>query len=166
MNVESQPRDWIARARALKPVLEAAAPRIEEAKDLPSDVRDALHEARMFRMMLPRSLGGGELDLATYAQCVAAIAEGDASAAWCVGQTSGCSIAAAYLDPAVAKDIFSDPRSVLTFGFTSGQPPCRAVPAKGGWIVNGAWTFASGNRLCKWLGGHCQVTDEGGAPLK
>ena len=35
---------------------------------------------------------------------------------------------------------------------------------KGGWIVNGAWTFASGNRLSQWLGGHTQVCDESGTP--
>ena len=160
------PREWIERARALKPLLEAAAPRIEQAKDLPSDVRDAMHQAALFRMTLPRSIGGAELDLATYAQVVAAIAEGDASAAWCVAQTAGSSMASAYLEPRVAKDVFGDPRAVFTFGFTSGQPPCRAVPTKGGWIVNGAWTFASGNRLCTWLGGHCQVCDESGTPLK
>ena len=160
------PREWIEKARALRPLLESAAARIEQDKDLPPDVRDAMHGAGLFRMVMPRSLGGAELDLATYAQAVAAIAEGDASAAWCVAQSSGCSIAAAYLDPRVAREIFGDPRSVLTFGFTSGQPPCRAVPAKGGWVVNGSWTFASGNRLCEWLGGHCQVCDESGAPLK
>jgi len=166
MKMETHPQAWIERARSLRPLLDAAAPRIEQAKDLPSDVREAMHEAGMFRMVLPRSLGGAELDLATYAQAVSAIAEGDASAAWCVGQTAGASIAAAYLEPRVAKEIFGEPDSVFTYGFTSGQPPCRAVPVKGGWKVNGAWTFASGNRLCRWLGGHCQVTDESGTPLK
>lgn len=166
MKMETHPNAWLERARALRPLLDAAAPRIEQAKDIPSDVQEAMHEAGMFRMMLPRSLGGGELDLATYAQAVAAIAEGDASAAWCVAQTGGASIAAAYLEPRVAKEIFGDPQSVFTFGFTSGQPPCRAAAVKGGWKVNGAWTFASGNRLCRWLGGHCQVTDESGTPLK
>jgi indole-3-acetate monooxygenase len=159
-------REWIERARALKPLLEAAAPRIEQAKDLPSDVRDAMHQAALFRMTLPRAIGGAELDLATYAQVVAAIAEGDASAAWCVAQTAGSSMTAAYVEPRVAKEVFGDPRSTFTFGFTSGQPPCRAVPTKGGWTVNGAWTFGSGNRLCNWLGGHTQLCDESGNPLK
>lgn len=157
-------REWIARARALKPLLEAAAPRIEQAKTMPPDVVDALHNARMFRMTLPRSVGGAELDLATYAQVVAAIAEGDASTAWCVAQASGCAVAAAYLDPGVAREIFSDPSAVFTWGFATGQPPCRAVPTKGGWVVNGAWTFGSGNRLSKWLGGHAQVCNEAGIP--
>lgn len=156
--------DWINRARALKPVLENAAPRIEHGKTIPPDVLEALHNAGMFRMMMPRSVGGAELDLATYAQVIALIAEGDASAAWCIAQTSGCSMAAAYLDPGVAKEVFASPSAVLTWGFASGQPPCRAVPVKGGWIVNGAWTFASGNRLCQWLGGHVQICDDSGIP--
>ena len=74
--------DWIARARALTPVLDKAAPRIEAACALPPDVLDALHEAKLFRMLLPRSLGGAELELAAFFQVIGAIAEGDASTAW------------------------------------------------------------------------------------
>ena len=157
-------RDWIARARALKPRLEAGAPSIEAAKTMPPDVLEALHTARMFRMLMPRSVGGAELDPATYAQVVAAIAEGDASTAWCIAQTSPGSMIAAYLDPAVAKELFGNANSVFTWGFATGQPPCRAVPVEGGWIVNGTWTFASGNRLCQWLGGHTQLWDASGTP--
>jgi len=161
-NVE---REWIGRARALKPLLEAAAPRIEQAKTMPPDVLEALHNAQMFRMMTPRSVGGAELDLATYAQVVATIAEGDASTAWCIAQISGSSMCAAYLDRSVAKEIFGDANSAFTWGFAGGQP-CRAVPVQGGWIVNGAWTFASGNRICQWLGGHAQLcNEEEGKPL-
>jgi alkylation response protein AidB-like acyl-CoA dehydrogenase len=160
----AQSDDWIARARSLKPLLEAAAPRIEDAKSLPADVLEAMHEARMFRMLTPRSVGGAELDPATYAQVVSVLAEGDASVAWCVAQTSPSSMIAAYVEPSVATELFGDPNSVFTWGFASSQPPCRAVAAKGGWVVNGVWTFASGNRLCQWLGGHVQLCDETGAP--
>ena len=54
-------REWIGRAHSLKPILEAAASRIEQAKSLPPDVLDAMHDAKMFRMTVPRSLGGAEL---------------------------------------------------------------------------------------------------------
>ncbi|MGH8694880.1 MAG: acyl-CoA dehydrogenase family protein [Burkholderiales bacterium] len=159
-------REWVERAKALKPLLEAAAPRIEASKTLPPDVMDALHEARMFRTVLPRSVGGAELDPATHAQVVAAIAEGDASAAWCIAQSACASMATAYVDPKVLQDIWADPRAVFTFGFTSGNPPCLAVPVKGGWKINGTWTFGSGNRVATWLGGHCRLCDESGTPLK
>jgi alkylation response protein AidB-like acyl-CoA dehydrogenase len=157
-------REWIARARALKPLVEAASARIEQARTLPPDVLDALRNAQMFRMTTPRSVGGAELDLATFAQVVATIAEGDASTAWCVAQISGSSMCAAYLDPGVAREIFGDANSAFTWGFAGAQP-CRAVPVQGGWIVNGVWTFASGNRICQWLGGHAQLCNEEGQPL-
>ncbi|MCL4798565.1 MAG: acyl-CoA dehydrogenase family protein [Burkholderiales bacterium] len=159
-------RKWVDRAKALKPLLEAAAPRIEQSRNLPPDVMDALHEAQMFRTVLPRSVGGAELDPATHAQVVAAIAEGDASAAWCIAQSACASMAAAYVAPEVLQEIWSDPRAVFTFGFTSGNPPCLAVPVKGGWKVNGTWTFGSGSHVATWLGGHCRMCDESGTPLK
>ena len=71
--MNSRDQDWVARARALTPLLNAAAPRIEEGRALPVDVLDALHAARMFRMLLPRSLDGAELDLATFFQVICAI---------------------------------------------------------------------------------------------
>jgi alkylation response protein AidB-like acyl-CoA dehydrogenase len=157
-------KDWIARAKSLKPMLEAAAPRIEASKSLPEDVLDALHQLQMFRMLMPRSVGGAELDPATYAQVVAAIAEGDASVAWCIAQSSPCSMSAAYMDPSIANELFGDPKAVFTWGFAAGRPPCRAVRVKGGWVVNGVWTFASGSRLSSWLGGHVQIHDENGSP--
>jgi alkylation response protein AidB-like acyl-CoA dehydrogenase len=159
-------RDWVDRAKALKSLLEAAAPRIEQSRNLPPDVMDALHEAQMFRTVLPRSVGGAELNPATHAQVVAAIAEGDASAAWCIAQSACASMAAAYVEPKVAQEIWANPRAVFTFGFTSGNPPCLAVPVKGGWKINGTWTFGSGNRIATWLGGHCRLCDESGTPLR
>ncbi len=159
-------RDWLHRARSLRPLLAAAAPRIEQARTLPSDVLDAMHAAQMFRMTTPKSVGGAELPPALYAQVVATIAEGDASAAWYIGQSACAMMAAAYVEPHIAKEVFGDPRAVFTFGFTAGEPPCLAVPVKDGWIINGTWTFGSGNRLCAWLGGHCRLCDESGAPLK
>ncbi|MEK6245710.1 MAG: acyl-CoA dehydrogenase family protein [Pseudomonadota bacterium] len=158
--LNSTDQDWIARARALTAVLEAAAPRIEAACALPADVLDALHAAKMFRMLLPRSLGGAELDLATFFQVICAIAEGDASTAWCVVQNSGCSMAAAYLAPRAAQEVFADPRAALAWGFPAG-PQCRAVPVDCGWRVSGTWNFGSGNRHSAWLGGHCQQADAG-----
>lgn len=155
--------DWVARARALKPLLEAAAPRIDADCEIPGAVLDALHAARMFRMLLPRSLEGAELDLATFAQVIAAIAEGDGSVAWCMGQNSGCSVAAAYMDPGAAREVFGDPRAVAAWGFAQG--PCLAVPVQGGWLASGTWGFGSGSRHSSWLGGHCRKCDAGGKPL-
>jgi len=159
-------REWVERARALKPLLEKSAAEIEQTRTIPAHVVEALHAAQMFRTVMPRSVGGAELDPATHAQVVAAIAEGDASVAWCIAQAACASMACAYLKPHVAKEVFEDPSAVFTFGYTRGEPPCLAVPVEGGWMINGVWTFGSGNRAATWLGGHCRLCDPKGVQLK
>ena len=153
--------DAIAGARALAPLLTAAAPRIDAARELPPDVLDAMHGAGMFRLLVPRSVGGAELDPATYIQCVEAIASGDASVAWCMNQGSGCSLSAAYLDREVAREVFGGEHDVLAWG---QGPGARAVRVPGGWRISGTWAFASGSRHATWLGAHCPCFDADGTP--
>src|SRR3954471_7143737 len=153
----------LARARSLIPGLQAAADRIEANNELPSDVLDAMHDARMFRLLLPRSLGGAELRPIDYIQCVEAIAQGDASAAWCMNQGSGCSMAAAYVAPAIACEVFGHPRDVLAWG---QGPGAKAIRTDGGWRVTGSWTFASGSRHATWLGAHAPCFEADGTPIR
>ncbi|MGH7044198.1 MAG: acyl-CoA dehydrogenase family protein [Acetobacteraceae bacterium] len=154
--------DPIARARALAPLLEAAGPRIDAARELPPDVLDAMHGNGMFRLLVPRSLGGAELAPAIYIQVVEAIARGDASTAWCMNQGSGCSMTAAYLEPRVAREVFGDTRDVLAWG----QGKTRATKVAGGWQVAGTSHFASGSRHSSWLGMHCPTFEADGTPRR
>src|SRR6202040_3697137 len=72
--------DCVANARALAPVIAAAVPRIEADRELPADLVDALHEARLWRMLLPRSYGGDGGSPVVYVQAIEEIAKADASA--------------------------------------------------------------------------------------
>ena len=151
----------VASARRLIPLLRDASPRIDAARALPPDVLDAMHDARLFRLLVPRAVGGLELLPAEYVQCVEAVAMGDASAAWCMNQNSGCSMVAAYLTPEVAQRVFGGARDVLAWGQARGRARADKVP--GGWRVTGTWLFASGSRHASWLGAHCPIFDEDGA---
>jgi indole-3-acetate monooxygenase len=155
--------EFLARARAVVPLLRAAGPRIDAARELPPDVLDAMHEARMFRLLLPRSVGGEELPPAEYVQVVEAIAMGDGSTAWCMNQGSGCSMTAAYLEPEVARRVFGGARDVLAWG---QKPGARAMKVPGGWRATGTWLFASGSRHASWLGGHCMAFEGDGSPFR
>ena len=104
---------YLARARALGQVVDAAADEIEARRELPPPLVAALIEAGMFRLLLPKSLGGAELRPAEFACIMEEIASHDASAAWCVGQACGCTISAAHLDPAVARTIFGPPDGIV-----------------------------------------------------
>jgi len=61
-------QDWVARARALAPMIEAAAGRTEKERKIPADVLSAMHACGLFHMLLPVSLGGGAVDLVTFNQ--------------------------------------------------------------------------------------------------
>lgn len=153
------PSDAASRARALAPLLQAAAPRIEAGRRLPDDVLAALHGAGLFRTLLPRAYGGEELDPASHVLMLEEVAAADASTAWCIGQGTGCSMAAAYVEPAVARDIWGDdPRAVLAWGM--GGAVARVV--EGGFRVSGRWQFASGHGHAAWMGGHCRVQEPDG----
>ena len=156
--------DWIARARALRPLLEAAGPRIDASRELPADVLDALHAADMFGLLIPRDLGGAELDLPTFVQVIEELAAADGSVAWCIGQGAGCAMTAAYLPRAAAEQMFGgDRRGVLAWG---AGPSGQAVPVEGGFRVTGRWSYASGSRHASWLGGMCPILAADGSPAR
>jgi indole-3-acetate monooxygenase len=157
-------RDWVAQARSLTAALNVAGPTIDANRGLPSDILDALFEGQLFRMLLPRSQGGAELDLPTFFQVILALAEGDASAAWTVAQSNGCAMSAAYMEPTAASEMFAEPKAVLSWGFPAG--PCKAVAVDGGWKVSGTWGFGSGSRHSTWVGGHCAIFDADGIAQK
>jgi indole-3-acetate monooxygenase len=154
--------DCVARARELAPLVQRASPRIEAERKIPQDVLSALHAARMFRMLIPRSCGGDEVTPMAFFEAIEAIAKADGSTAWCLSQGSGVSMAAAYLKTDVARDIFGDARAVAASG--SSSIIAKAVAVDGGYRVTGAWRYASGSRHSTWFGGHCIIHEADGTP--
>jgi indole-3-acetate monooxygenase len=152
---------YLQRARDFGPELAAAAPEIERQRELPESIVAAMVERGFFRMLLPRSLGGAELLPAPYVRVVEEIAKADGSAAWSLNQGAGCSMTAAYLDPAAAREIFGGPRGILAWG----PGPGKARKVKGGYRVTATWSFASGSHNATWLGAHVPVYDESGTQL-
>jgi alkylation response protein AidB-like acyl-CoA dehydrogenase len=152
--------DPVARARVVAPLVAAAAPRTEAAAALAPEVLDALHGAALFRTLLPGACTGEQASLGDFVRMQEVIAAADGSTAWCLGQASGCSMAAAYMDPAIAWEIWGrDPRAVVAWGFGNGV--AEVVP--GGFRVTGTWRFASGIRHATWVGGHCRVQEPDGS---
>jgi alkylation response protein AidB-like acyl-CoA dehydrogenase len=146
------------RIAGLTPRIRAAAERIEQGRRLPGDLVAALAEAGAFRLCVPQSLGGLEVDVATLLRVIEAVAIADGSAGWCVmiGATTG--VVSAYLEPTIAHQVYADPLAVTGGVFA---PQGRAVAAEGGYRVSGRWSFASGCQHCAWLMGGCVVLEDG-----
>jgi alkylation response protein AidB-like acyl-CoA dehydrogenase len=154
----------VARARALAPAIAEYGPQIDRERELPAELVARLHDAELYRMLLPRSVGGGEIDLATFVAVMETIAGADASTAWCIGQASGCALSAAYLDLETARTIFGARDAVLAWGPAQPGATVRAVADEGGYRVTGTWTFASGSRHATWMGGITPVCERDGTP--
>src|SRR6516164_538329 len=133
----SEPSDLIARARALAPLIAREADEIERTRRLTQPVVTALIENGLYRMMMPRSLGGSEVPLPIFMQVLEEVAKADASTAWCLGQCSVCAMVSAYLDHDTAKKMFAVPTDILAWGSVGGE--VRAVP--GGYRATGRWEF-------------------------
>jgi indole-3-acetate monooxygenase len=157
-------RSVISRAEAVRPAVAAASNEIESTRRLPPGLLDKLHEAGLFRLLLPRSSNGIETDPVTFFHVLETIARADASTAWCLSQAGGCAMSAAYLDLPVAHAIFgNDPRAVLAWG---PGPGVKAIECEGGYKVTGVWLFASGGRHATWLGAHCPIYTADGVPSR
>lgn len=151
----------VDRARALAPLIGEASAEIERTRRMPAGLLEALHSAQLFRLLLPRSTGGLEVDPVTFFLVIEIVAGADASTAWCLSQAGGCAMAAAYLEAPVAREIFGPRDAVVAWG---PGPGSRAVVEGDGYRVTGAWSFASGCRHATWLGAQCPIIEADGTP--
>ncbi len=158
--------DPVGTARALGPTIADAADWIERERRLPPHIVEQLRRAGFFRMLMPASVGGGELDLPTYTRVVEEVARADASTAWCVGQGAGLGTCVAYASPEVAAAVFADPGISLANGPGVANQPGRAQATAGGYRVTGRWMFASGCLHATWMLAVCELCDADGNPRR
>ena len=149
------------RVRAHAPDIRAQADQIERDRRLPPDVVRALARIGVFRLCVPRILGGEEAEPATLLAVLEELASADGSTGWCamIGATSG--LVSAYLPESEARAIYGASPDVISGGVFA--PTARAELQSGHYRVSGRWRFASGCQHCDWLMGGCLVST-GGAP--
>jgi alkylation response protein AidB-like acyl-CoA dehydrogenase len=133
----------------------------ERLRTMPADLVQRARAAGLFRLNLPASLGGLELDPATTVEIFEEISRADGSAGWTI--VIGNSTAFfAWLDPAVATELIGGrPDFVST---SMWAPLGQAQPGgPGRFKVSGRWPFNSGCPHADWIQVGVFVTD-GGAP--
>ena len=147
-------------ARKLAPQIRSAAEEIEVARELPRPLFEAIADAGMFHLLVPRAIGGGELDLPTYIQVIEELGKADASTAWAVNQGAVFATYAARMPRDRARAIWIDPpRAVVA---NSPAPTATAVVVPGGYRVTGRQGFSTGCRHATWVGAHCTTVLENG----
>ena len=161
----TEARSPLEAARKLVPMIRSCAEEIEAQRELPRPLFEALADAGLFHLAVPRALGGAELDVPTYVEVIEEIGKADASTGWCVNQGAVFATYAARMPRDVARSIWIDntPRSVVanTPGATA-----QAVVVPGGYRVTGRQGFSTGCRHAAWLAAHAQILENGQTRLE
>ncbi|MGH2585517.1 MAG: acyl-CoA dehydrogenase family protein [Dehalococcoidia bacterium] len=146
-------------ARMLAPRIHACADAIEAERELPRPLFEALADAGLFHLALPRSMGCPELDLPAYVQVIVALGKADASTAWAVNQGAIFATYAARMPREAARAIWIDtPRAVVA---NTPLATAQAIAVRGGYRVTGRQGFSTGCRHAAWLAAHAQVIEDG-----
>ena len=152
----------LADVRKLGPDIISRAAEIEALRHIPSDLIEALRAIGIFRMFVPRSHGGLELDLPSALQIIRALASLDGSVGWNAMIGSAGGIFAPLLPREIYDRIYENGPNTVIAG--SAQPAGNAEKEGDHWRVNGRWPFASGCVHAEWILALCKMA-EGGKPL-
>jgi len=163
--------ELLREVRSLHARIEERAPEIEAARQLPMDLVEALRSCGVFRMYVPKTHGGLELDFLDSLEVIIELAAADGSVGWTA--MIGCATPwmLAGLQRKTFDTIYASTADIIHAGST--VPAGKAERVTGGYRVSGRWPFASGCRHADWMLGVCVVTENGnpvpgrveGAPL-
>src|SRR5690606_29366350 len=96
-------------ARALASDIRAAIGEMDTLRRLPDHLATRFREAGLYRLCIPRAYDGLEATPHEIVETLEALAETDASAAWCVMISATTGAFGAYLDEDFGRRIFADP---------------------------------------------------------
>ena len=145
-------------AQSLLEAVAARAADTESQRRLPADLAAELAQASLFRMLVPQSLGGAEVDVATLFTSLEQLGRADAATGWCVMIGGTTALISAWLPMEHAREIWFDP-NVITGGVFA--PMGRAAVEGGDYLVSGRWAWGSGSANCSWLLGGAVIMDGG-----
>jgi indole-3-acetate monooxygenase len=148
-------------AIAMAPQIRAAAEEIERERRLPRAIAEAIKDAGVFGMAMPRSWGGPELDPPTQFRVLEALAMADGSVGWCAMINGDGGYVTAFLDQDVARAMYCD---IMVGTAAAASPTGTAVRAPDGYRVSGRFPFVSGCHHSEWAWLGCIVVDDDGTP--
>jgi len=159
-NQRLSPRD---RIRVLGPMIDASAAGHEERTRLTAEVIQAIDDAGIFSLMVPRELGGEEAHPSDLIDAIAELSYWDGSAGWYAHAVmTGGAVAGAFLGKQAAAAIFPDSHFVHAAG--QAAPTGRAERVADGYRISGRYAFGSGTPSAQWIvGGY--VLHKSGKPV-
>jgi hypothetical protein len=145
----------LAEIRKLAPEIPSRAAEIKTARRMPPDLVDKLKKIGLYRMFVPRSHGGLELDFPEGVRVTAELGKIEGSLGWTAMIAMGSGLVTSLLPLETYNRVYESGPDVTLAG--SSQPAGTAEAVPGG----GRWPFASGCQQAEWMLTFCIMTKDG-----
>lgn len=137
-------------------IIENHAEETETGCTMAQPVVDAIDESGLFRLSIPKAIGGLEADVRTVAAVCEALSFADGATGWAFTQNAITGAYLSYIDPDAAK-----PFAAVRAGAGHFAPLGVAHEVDGGYNVSGSWQFASGSGHAEFMGGAALIMRDG-----
>jgi alkylation response protein AidB-like acyl-CoA dehydrogenase len=145
--------------RDLAPSISERSAEIDADRRLPLDLLAQLTSAGCFRMFVPKSHGGLDLDFPASMEIIETLAAANGSIGWVVMIGCETPMLLALLSRKRFDQLYAGgPDVIIAGGFA---PRGQAEVIDQGYRVSGRWGFASGCQHSQWLFGNCVVMENG-----
>jgi alkylation response protein AidB-like acyl-CoA dehydrogenase len=152
--------ELVARVKELHPLLAKNAVVGERDRRVAQESIDALTEAGLFRLTIPKRYGGYQTTIRTLLDVSAAVAEADGGTAWVVTLVNVCNWMTSLFCAQAQDEVFgANPAAKVTGVFA---PTSETQKTAGGWQVSGKWYYNSGSWHSDWSVLGVPITDEAG----
>ncbi len=152
LEADGPDREIVDRARKLQPLIRQHAKQSEADRRVAEPVIQALHDAGLFHISIPKRLGGQGANFRTFLDTTAQIAQADGGTAWAAALLNVCTWFATLFSDEAQKDVFgANPGARVCGIFTPPQISERVYEGvEGGVRVTGEWGYASGSNHADW----------------
>jgi alkylation response protein AidB-like acyl-CoA dehydrogenase len=146
-------------AAALRPLVRGFQDEAERERCIPVALVGQLREAGLYRMLIPRQLGGLQVDLLSFLRVVELISEADGSAGWNLANNAICQMMALSVPDPGVEEIFGEGGPDTILAGTGVPGGGTGVAVQGGYLVSGRWPFGSGCREAEWMVANFEVSE-------
>ena len=156
------PEELIDRARDMVPEIRALAEETERNRNVLPHIIDKIRDAELLRTCRPKEFGGFEYDGETALRIALTISAACASTGWAVNGAVSNGRSIAHFPIETQREVWAgneDPFTCACFA-----PTVTAVPVDGGYVLSGAWSFASGCDASSWVKLGAFITPPGAKP--
>lgn len=152
--------ELVARAKELHPLLVKNAPTGEKDRRVAEESIQALTDAGLFKLTVPKRYGGHQVSMRTMLDVSAAVGEADGGTAWIVTLINVCNWMASLFPQQAQEEVFGADPDAKVSGVLAPTSESRRVD--GGWRVSGKWYYNSGSWHSTWSVLGIPVTDDAG----